>query len=185
MITVESLDDIVVNGGIVITRDGQRLGSVEQVFLSADSGDPAFVTVRTGLFGMQESFVPLFGATITASHITVAYDRGLIRQAPRIESDRGSITTDEESALYDHYGIVTVTDVGTLGTLEADAAAPELTAAHRPPPPPHDLTGHPGPPHPPHPPHLQKHSVEGHPHPPAAPPRPHEPPPAALPASEP
>ena len=107
MITIERIDDIVVNGGIVVTSDGDKIGSVEQVFLSDDSGEPAFVTVRTGLFGMSESFVPLAGATVDGSRILVAYDKERIRSGPRIESDRGAITADEERALYLYFGMET------------------------------------------------------------------------------
>ena len=49
MISTDGIDEIVSNGGIVVTSDGIKIGSVEQIFLRADTNDPAFVTVRTGL----------------------------------------------------------------------------------------------------------------------------------------
>ncbi|MEB0268025.1 PRC-barrel domain-containing protein, partial [Cryobacterium sp. 10I5] len=133
MITLEGIDDIVVNGGVVVTRDGAKLGSVEQVFLSEDSGEPAFVTVRTGLFGMLESFVPLDGATIDGPRVVVAFDRDRIRNGPRIESDRGSITADEEKELYDYYGTSAPQAAGSAesaGSVEtAEQAVPVESAA--------------------------------------------------------
>jgi hypothetical protein len=127
MIMVAEIDDIVVDGGIVVTEDGRKLGSVEQVFLSEDTGMPAFVTVRTGLFGLSESFVPLEGATIDGSRIRVAFDRERIKNGPRIESDRGSITSDEEKELYAYYGMpngVVDSADGQAGTPASEAAAP-------------------------------------------------------------
>ena len=119
MITLEGIDDIVVNGGVVVTSDGVKLGSVEQIFLSEDSGQPAFVTVRTGLFGMLESFVPLYGATIDGPRVVVAFDRDRIRNGPRIESDRGSITADEENELYGYYGTAAPESAGAAAAEES------------------------------------------------------------------
>ncbi|MBG6056931.1 hypothetical protein RCH16_000117 [Cryobacterium sp. MP_M5] len=177
MITLERIDEIVVHGGIVVTSDGAKIGSVEQVFLSETSGNPAFVTVRTGLFGMSESFVPLAGATIDGARILVAFDRTRIRNGPRIESDRGSITVEEESELYRYYGVPEEDDdeesaaAGASGdsgleqpivSAVTDAAEPDAGPPH--PPHPGDRPSPaPGPhPHPPHPPHLLKHVVDGH-----------------------
>jgi hypothetical protein len=197
MITVEGIDDIVVNGGIVVTRDGTKIGSVEQVFLSEDSGEPAFVTVRTGLLGMSESFVPLTGATIDGSRLEVAFDRDQIRKGPRIESDRGSITVEEENELYSYYGLFS--DTSASGDESASAVRDGLvtdaqhvrqttdaqhvgqtTDAH-----PQPGSPSPGAPLPaghPLPPHLVKHVREGHrPPPPGQHPPGHHPPPWPVP----
>ena len=173
MITLEGIDDIVVNGGVVVTSDGAKLGSVEQVFLSEDSGQPAFVTVRTGLFGMLESFVPLAGATIDGPRVVVAYDRDRIRNGPRIESDRGSITAAEEKELYDYYGTSapesagSTESVGSAGSAEpAEPGVSVESAALA-----ADAAGHPepqvqSPGAPPTPEHPHPHPHDGpHPHP--------------------
>ncbi|WP_427135989.1 PRC-barrel domain-containing protein [Pseudarthrobacter sp. S9] len=107
MVSLADIDDIVLNGGIVLAADGEKIGSVEQVFVSDSSGDPAFVTVRTGLFSMSETFVPLAGASIDGTRINVLYTKDLVKNGPRIASDRGSITTGEERVLYGYYGLKT------------------------------------------------------------------------------
>ncbi|MBT2598118.1 PRC-barrel domain-containing protein [Arthrobacter sp. ISL-72] len=45
-------------------HDGDKIGSIGQVYTDDDSGEPTFVTVKTGLFGTSESFVPLQGASV-------------------------------------------------------------------------------------------------------------------------
>ncbi|MGO4584872.1 PRC-barrel domain-containing protein [Arthrobacter sp. 2RAF6] len=159
MLSLQDIDNIVLNGGIVVDAAGEKIGSVEQVFTSGDSGDPVFVTVRTGLFGMSESFAPLSGASLENSVIRVAFAKDKVKNGPRIESDRGLITETQEQELYSYYGLVT------------EETAPEES---QPLPRPHPL---PHPPHlhggPPHPPHLHKH-VPQPPHPGPAPP--HRPP---------
>jgi hypothetical protein len=105
MLSLQDIDNIVLNGGIVVDADGEKIGSVEQIFTSGDSGEPAFVTVRTGLFGMSESFAPLTGASLEESVIRVAFSKDTVKNGPRIESDRGAITETQEQALYTYYGL--------------------------------------------------------------------------------
>jgi hypothetical protein len=72
-------------------------------------GRTAFVTVRTGLFGMSESFAPLAGASIVNQSIKIRYSKELVAKCPRIESERGSITSDEEQEIYRYFGLDGVT----------------------------------------------------------------------------
>jgi hypothetical protein len=181
MLSLQDIDGIVLNGGIVVDTDGETIGSVEQVFTSGDSDDAVFVTVRTGLFGMSESFAPLAGASLEDSVITVAFTKDTVRNAPRIDSDRGAITESQEQKLYSYYGL----DGGTPGegsdTGPGDQDAAERSVSQLPPPP---LTpgGPPAPPPhggpPPPPPHLHRHvppPPHPGPHPPPPPPPPQEP----------
>ena len=57
------------------------------------------MTVKTGLFGTSESFVPLSGASISGSDIVVTYDKDTVKDAPRVDAD-GHLTPDEEDSLY-------------------------------------------------------------------------------------
>ena len=43
----------------VFATDGDKIGSVGQVYLDDVTNEPTFVTVKTGLFGARETFVPL------------------------------------------------------------------------------------------------------------------------------
>jgi hypothetical protein len=105
MLSLQDIDNIVLNGGIVVDVTGEKIGSVEQVFTSGDSGEPVFVTVRTGLFGMSESFAPLSGASLEESVIKVAFAKDTVKNGPRIDSDRGAITETQEQELYSYYGL--------------------------------------------------------------------------------
>ncbi|WP_208748743.1 PRC-barrel domain-containing protein [Arthrobacter sp. PM3] len=176
MISLQDIDNIVLNGGIVVDAAGEKIGSVEQIFTSGDSGDPAFVTVRTGLFGMSETFAPLSGASLEDSVIKVAFDKDTIRNGPRIDSDRGAITEAQEQELYRYYGLPAGTGASPADTTAADAVttAPHPPPPGPPPPPPHGGPGHPPPP-PPHggpghpPPPPPPHGGPGHPPPPPPP----------------
>jgi sporulation protein YlmC with PRC-barrel domain len=102
-ISKEEVDRIATGGGEVRTAAGDKIGKVGQVYLDDTSGRPSWVTVKTGLFGTQESFVPLGGATISGADVVVPYDKDTIKGAPRVDTD-GSLTPQEENLLYSYYG---------------------------------------------------------------------------------
>lgn len=89
-------------GAKVIDRNGDRVGGVGQVYVSDDGGQPLFVTVHTGLFGTNESFVPLQGAEFRDGEVHVGYDKATIKDAPNIASD-GAISDDEQGTIFDYY----------------------------------------------------------------------------------
>lgn len=88
----------------VLSSDGDKLGSVHQVYTSDTTGDPAWVTVKTGLFGTQESFVPLSDSSFDGDDIRVGVTKDAVRDAPRVDTD-GHLSPEEEDELYRHYGL--------------------------------------------------------------------------------
>ncbi|MEU7829350.1 MULTISPECIES: PRC-barrel domain-containing protein [unclassified Nonomuraea] len=91
-------------GSRVIGADGEEIGKVGQVYLSDSTGEPEWVTVRTGLFGMRQTFVPLMNARRSGEEIRVPFDKDTIKDAPNIDID-GRLSLEEEARLYRHYGI--------------------------------------------------------------------------------
>ena len=103
-ITTKQLRAIAESGGDVRTTSGDKIGSIGQIYVDLSTGEPSWVTVRTGLFGMSESFVPLEGATDNGKDIMVNYDKDTVKDAPRIDADR-DLSPEEEETLYAHYGM--------------------------------------------------------------------------------
>jgi uncharacterized protein (TIGR02271 family) len=102
MITQENIDTILSRGGNVIGSDGDKIGSIGQIYLDDQTGEPSWVTAKTGLFGTSESFVPLQGADVDGNDVRVPYSKAQVKDAPRIESD-GNLSPEEEDRLYRHY----------------------------------------------------------------------------------
>jgi hypothetical protein len=98
----EDVNRIVGGGGEVRTSTDEKVGKVGQVYLDDETGQPSWVTVRTGLFGTQESFVPLSSADLVGEDIVVPYDKETIKGAPRMETD-ASLSPQEEKRLYSYY----------------------------------------------------------------------------------
>ena len=107
-------------GTDVYDTDGDKIGSVGQVYLDSQSGDPEWVSVKTGLFGTKETFVPLQRASLSEDRVVVAYDKARVKDAPRVDAD-GDLSPAEEQELYTYYGLTSGTTTSTTTTTTGDA----------------------------------------------------------------
>ena len=96
---IQALDD-----SVVVGTDGSEIGRVGQVYTDNDTGQPSWVTVKTGWFGTNESFVPLNAATIADGTIQVPYDKDMIKGAPNNDAGEPLSETDEQE-LYSYYNL--------------------------------------------------------------------------------
>jgi uncharacterized protein (TIGR02271 family) len=128
-----------VAGSDAYGSDGNKIGSVGQVYLDDQTGQPAWVTVNTGLFGMNESFIPLSDASFSGERLTVPFDKDKVKGAPSVASD-GHLSPDEERELYSYYGVGysddydntnTTTTTGTdTGYVDTDSSHTTTTTGH-------------------------------------------------------
>jgi uncharacterized protein (TIGR02271 family) len=102
MIASKDLRDLL--GATAHDPSGDKIGKIGQVYYDDDTDRPKWVTVHTGLFGSNESFVPLQGAEVQRGMVTLAYDRQKIKNAPNVAQDR-HLSPEEEVQLYRYYGI--------------------------------------------------------------------------------
>ncbi|RBY89142.1 photosystem reaction center subunit H [Blastococcus sp. TBT05-19] len=101
MITEQQISTVI--GSTAVGRDG-KLGTVGEVYLDDETGRPEWATVRTGLFGTKEAFVPLAQADITGDELRLPYDKDKVKNAPHMDSE-GHLSPTEESELYRYYGL--------------------------------------------------------------------------------
>lgn len=87
----------------VVGSDGEKIGSLSQVYVDTATDAPEWAAVRTGLFGTKQSFVPITEATPEGESVRVPYTGDEVKNAPRIDPD-GELNSDEEQTLYAHYG---------------------------------------------------------------------------------
>ncbi len=85
-------------------RDGDKLGGVEEIYLDAETNDPEWALVHTGLFGTKRTFVPLHEASERDGALTVPVDKATVKDAPKVEAN-GQLSQQEEQDLFEHYGI--------------------------------------------------------------------------------
>ena len=84
--------------------DGDKLGTVEEIYLDAESGEPEWALVNMGLFGTKSTFVPLEGASEDGGTLRVRYDKAQVKDAPKVDPD-GELSQQQEAELYAHYGL--------------------------------------------------------------------------------
>ncbi|MFE7106487.1 DUF2382 domain-containing protein [Streptomyces sp. NPDC057575] len=92
------------DGLTVYDTDGEKVGSVGRVYVDDNTGRPDWITVKTGLFGMKESFVPLAGARRVGSDLHISHPKDRVKDAPRVDAD-AHLSVAEEEELYKHYGL--------------------------------------------------------------------------------
>jgi uncharacterized protein (TIGR02271 family) len=102
MSTAQELERTI--GQDVYDVEGQKVGTAANLYASDLSGEPEWVTVKTGLFGSKESFVPLAGAHAEQDGLHVGQRKDLIKDAPRID-DQGHLSEAEAAELYRHYNL--------------------------------------------------------------------------------
>jgi uncharacterized protein (TIGR02271 family) len=91
-------------GRTVVASDGDKIGTLEEIYLDTETGEPEWATVRTGLFGAQQTFIPLVQVDHRRGEVVVPYSKDQVKDAPSVDPD-GQLSPDEEDRLYSHYGI--------------------------------------------------------------------------------
>jgi uncharacterized protein (TIGR02271 family) len=123
MISQDQVQQLI--GCTAYDANGDKIGTVGQVYFDDASGEPEWATVNTGLFGTSESFVPIRDAEFSGDRLVVRHDKDTVKDAPNVGDD-GHLSPDEERTLYNHYGVswgdttgydtTTTTTTGTAGT---------------------------------------------------------------------
>jgi uncharacterized protein (TIGR02271 family) len=108
MLTEDEARDVI--GQNAVSDDGEKLGKVGQLFLDDETGQPAFITVNTGLFGTNETFVPIQSATRSGDEVVVPFSKDKVKDAPNVDVANGHMGRDEEKRLYDYYGMTYTKD---------------------------------------------------------------------------
>jgi uncharacterized protein (TIGR02271 family) len=91
-------------GRDVIGSDDEKIGTVDEVYLDTASGDPEWLSINTGLFGLKSSFAPIQGARPEGGAVHLAYTKEQVKDAPGVEPD-GELNDSEERTLWSHYGL--------------------------------------------------------------------------------
>jgi len=104
MATIENDRMLEFRGEDLRSRDGDKIGSIDEIYLDAETGEPEWALVHTGMFGAKRTFVPLRGAAETEGGLTVPFDKSQVKDAPQVDPG-GQLTQREEAELYGYYGL--------------------------------------------------------------------------------
>jgi hypothetical protein len=88
----------------IVDRDGTTVGTISEFYLDRETGYPTWALVNTGLFGANQTFVPLVHATEIADGLQVPYEKSHIKDTPRVDL-HDELSPQEEATLFAHYGV--------------------------------------------------------------------------------
>jgi len=100
---IENVQDYI--GQSLLDDSGHKIGKIGAVFLDDSTGQPQWVTVATGFFGTNESFVPVADAAAQEDGLAVPFSKDTVKAAPNVDVDSGRLSTEEEENLYRYYGL--------------------------------------------------------------------------------
>ncbi|TFV62753.1 DUF2382 domain-containing protein [Geodermatophilus sp. DF01-2] len=126
MIGTEAISRVI--GKDVYDQSGDKIGSASEVYLDDESGQPEWVTVRTGMFGTKESFVPIRNAELTDDGLRVPVTKSQVKDAPKIDTD-GHLSPQEEQELYRYYDLQLGMTDSTVGTTDTTTTVGTTTTA--------------------------------------------------------
>jgi uncharacterized protein (TIGR02271 family) len=110
-------------GRTLIDQNGEKIGTIDSLYLDRASDKPEWALVSTGLFGTKSSFVPLSGASPSGEDVVVQVDAAQVKEAPKIDAD-GDLSEHQEAELFRHYGV----DYTTEGSVTATEDGPATDA---------------------------------------------------------
>lgn len=90
-------------GRTMLDRAGERIGTIEDIFLVEETGRPEWALVRLGRIRSSATLVPLAGASVANGDVRTGVEKAVVDDAPRL--DGADPSEPEVDALYRHYGV--------------------------------------------------------------------------------
>ena len=120
--TTWSMEDITeARGQTVYSQEGEKIGSVEEIYYDYETRQPEWLGLGTGFLGTKRAIVPLAGAERREDGLAVPYSKDQVQASPDVDGEE--ISEELERRLYEHYGVPysearsdTVLAEGTPGT---------------------------------------------------------------------
>jgi uncharacterized protein YrrD len=91
------------HGRMLIDRDGEKIGKLQDVYVDVENDEPQFATVKEGFISRHLTFVPLGGLIVGPDDLQVTVSKAQVESAPNIEQHGDELSRADESALYHHF----------------------------------------------------------------------------------
>jgi hypothetical protein len=92
-------------GRAVVDRNGQKVGTFDEIYLDEGTDEPAWAAVKTGTFGLRRPrVVPIAAAYPDGNNIRVPFSKEQVKSAPTIDSE-GWVPERDQAAIFRHYGL--------------------------------------------------------------------------------
>ncbi|MEZ0069710.1 uncharacterized protein (TIGR02271 family) [Streptacidiphilus sp. MAP12-20] len=97
-------------GHKAVDKHGEKIGTVDEVYLDDATGEPEWAAVRTGLFG-RDAFVPLTTSEFVSDELRVPYEKSQVKDSPDFGVGQ-HLSPAQELQLYRYYGLEVPTGTG-------------------------------------------------------------------------
>lgn len=92
-------------GKNVIDPNGDKIGSLEAVYVDTTTDLPSFASVQIGIVGRHKLvFAPLDGATVGPNYVRIHFAKKIVKSGPSIETD-GELEATAEPDIFEHFGL--------------------------------------------------------------------------------
>ncbi len=116
-------------GRELIGSDGEKIGSIKEIYEDIATGKPEWALVSSGLFGTRSHFVPIAAAEPAGEQVRVNATKDQVKDAPSIE-DEGQLSETEEQRLFEHYGVPYTSEGSTTAQGGAASGGAAGTEGH-------------------------------------------------------
>jgi uncharacterized protein (TIGR02271 family) len=99
-------------GRTLVDTNGEKVGTIDDVYTDATRGQPEWALVHTGLLGTNKRLVPLRGASPNGGDVRVTVDKQAIQDSPGVEADE-ELSEAQERRLFEHYGLAYTSEAST------------------------------------------------------------------------
>ncbi len=117
-------------GQTMLDRSGDKIGTIEEIFLVEETGRPEWALVKIGRIKSHTTLVPLTSAQPVSDGVRIGFGKDVVSEAPKIEpGEEPSLRQVEE--VYGHYGMKTSDSNGSSSPQQyAPAPAPAYGASN-------------------------------------------------------
>jgi uncharacterized membrane protein YqjE len=91
-------------GQTLLARDGEKVGTIKEIFVVEEAGGPEWALVKLGRIKGRTTLVPLTQAQPVDAGVKIGYEKDAISEAPEVDAD-SEPSEQQVNALYRHYGI--------------------------------------------------------------------------------
>lgn len=103
MITIQDIRQW--KGATVVDPLGDKVGTLEAIYVDSATEQPIFAAVKVGLVGFHKlAFVPLEGAAVGKDDLRVAFGKDRVKDAPTVPTD-AELPVEDEPKVFTHYGM--------------------------------------------------------------------------------
>lgn len=100
---LQNIEPDQISGFDVYDHAGDKLGSVDKVWIDDATNELEFIAVKTGMVFGKTHLIPAANANITDRRVTVPFTQDQFKNAPTFPTDR-ELTPTEENEIYSYYG---------------------------------------------------------------------------------